>query len=246
MKTIVTLALGLLLCATPARAQVSFNIRDCSPYTTGAGYNNVATNTCLTNTGIAFEAWCSMIMPAVTRVGFIDAQAVINAKTSQSTMPDWWRQDTCRPAGFLVQADAGMGGSCPTLWDLVPGTGVILNTIYPTWGPNAIRYLLTQVLASADAYDLVGDGITEQSVFKFTVTKAQSVGSGACAGCLYGTCLQLSEIDLHTLTDTPDTYLRLTGPLPGATDYITYNAGAPCLPTPARNRTWGAVKALYR
>ncbi len=248
MKKVLTLSVALMLCATAAMAQVSFNINDCSPYTTGLAINNAASNTCLSNSGTAFAAWCSMVMPAVTRQQFVGAQGVIDITSSQATLPDWWRQDTCRPSGFVCQADGTMGGSCPTLWDTNPGAGANLGSIYGVHGANTIRMLLGQVLPSISVYDLTGDGVTELSVFKYTVTKGKSVGTGACTGCSYGTCLVLNEINLQTLTDTPATFLRLTGPIAGAADYITYNAGAPPCPgsTPTQNHTWGSVKALYR
>ncbi len=248
MKKVLALSVALTLCASAAMAQVSFNIGDCSPYTTGLAINNATTNTCLSNSGTAFAAWCSIVMPAVTRVGFVGAQGVIDITSSQTTLPDWWRQDTCRPTGFGVVADNTIGGTCGTLWDVVPGAGSNLGSIYGVHGANTIRMLLGQVLVATNAYDLIGDGVTEQSVFKYTVLKVKSVGTGACTGCSFGTCLVLNEINLQTLTDTPSTFLRLTSPIPGASDFITYNAGAPTCggSTPTQNRTWGSVKALYR
>ncbi len=250
MKKLAAPCLALMLWATAARAQVSLNVNDCSPYSTGFLVNNVATNPCTTNTGTVFAAWCSIVMPPVTRVGFVGAQGMIDVWSSRSTLPDWWRQDTCRPTGFGLVADNTIGGSCSTLWDIVPGAGANLGSIYGIHGAYTIRFLLGQVLVATNAYDLTGDGITELTVFKFSVLKAKSVGTGACAGCSYGACLVLNEINLQTLTDTPDTFLRLSGALPGAADYITYNTGVTpaCwyLPTPTRNRTWGAIKALYR
>ncbi len=248
MKKLVTLGLSLVFSATAASAQVSFNINDCSPYTTGLAVNNVATFACVSCSGTALTAYCSIVMPPVTRVGFVGSVGLIDVSTSVSPLPDWWRADTCRPTGFLVVADASMGGACPTLWDNVPGAGTNLSPEYGVHGANTIRFQLTQVLAAIYAYDLTGDGVTEQSVFKFVVTKVKTVGTGSCAGCTYGACLVLNEISLQTLTDTPDTFLRLSGPLPGATDHITFQAGAPPCGglTPTRNRTWGAVKAQYR
>jgi hypothetical protein len=71
-----------------------------------------------------------------------------------------------------------------------------------------------------------------------------SSGAGSCAGCTTPADILLLEIDLESLTDTPDTYLRLTAPL--LDNGVTYNGGASCRYVPAINRTRGAIKALYR
>ncbi len=251
MKTLVPMLLALLLSAGAASAQVSFNIGDCSANTMGAALNNVATNACTSNWATVFAAYCSMVMPSVTCRGFAGATGLIDVSSSVDPLPDWWRSDTCRPNGFQFVADYTIGLSCATPWDLVsslPGFSWGPVAIYGVHGANTIRFVLSRALAETEAFDLTGDGVTELSVFKFTVNRVKSVGTGSCWGCVYGACLVLNEINLQTLTDTPATYLRLSGPLAGALDYITYNASAqPCpLATPVRNRTWGAIKALYR
>ncbi len=244
--TLLTVA-ALCLTAALASAQINFYVNDCGQGTT---QTNIATNTCTSNTGIAFAAFCSMIMPAVTRQQFVGAQGIIDIQTMDAgTINDWWRGDTCRPAGFVCAADATMGGTCPTLWDTNPGAGANLGVLYGAEGApaNRIRMELGQVLPSISVYDLTGDGVTELSVFKYTVTKVKSVGTGACTGCATGACLVLQEINLQTLTDTPDTFLRLTTPI--TNNFINYNnfTGVTCPDAvPTKNRTWGAVTALYR
>ncbi len=237
----------LLSSAATARAQVNFYLNDCGQGTTLA---NTVTNDCTTNTGIAFTAYASMVMPAVTKAGFIGSRGVLKVQTKDTgAINDWWRADTCRPTGFVLAADATMGGSCPTLWDTHPGAGANLSAVYGAVNDplNRITFYLGQVLGSADAYDLTGDGVTELSVFRLSVMNAKTVGSPSCAGCATAACLVLTEIDLEGLQDTPQTFLRLTEPL--VNDWISYNGyeAGPCPSNvPARNRTWGAIKALYR
>ncbi len=241
--TLLTVA-ALCLTASLASAQINFYTNDCGQGTT---QGNTVTNTCLSNSGTAFTSYCSMVMPAVTEVGFVGSIGVIDVMTMAATVDDWWRQDTCRQTGFGLVADNTMGGTCPTLWDVVPGAGANLGSIYGVHGNNWIRFVLGQVLVATNAYDLTGDGVTETSVFKFTVLKSKSVGTGACAGCTDGACLVLNEINLQTLTDTPATFLRLTTPI--TNNFVNYNSftGASCpSAVPTRNRTWGAVKSLYR
>jgi hypothetical protein len=242
MKKIVTLSFALMLCASAAMAQVNLYVGDCGANSTTTS----VTNTCTLNTGTAFIAFGSVVVPPVTRIGFVGAQSVVDIQSSSATLPDWWRADACRSAGFSISADGAMGGSCPTLWDAVPPAGSNLTGQYGLHGANSERLLLGTVLASTDAYDLQGDGTTELSVFKLTVLRTKTLSATACTGCATGACIVLNEVNLQTLTDSPDTFLRLTTPI--ANSYLTYNAGAPPCPgsTPTQSRTWGSVKALYR
>lgn len=83
----------------------------------------------------------SAVLPEVTRVGFIGCMSTLDVTPSDWVVPDWWRLDACRAAGFV----------------------------------------------------------------------------------------------------TPYTFLRLTNPLVNTS--VSYNGGQE---VPVRNRTWGAIKALYR
>ncbi len=234
----------LMLVAGTTRAQISLNLDDCS---TGPS-NHASTFACASNSGTVMTAYCSVVVPPVTRVGFFAATAVLDGASSSLKMPSWWDSNSCRPSAFVVAADPAMGGSCRTLWDAVPGTGVWLSSLFRFYGSDRVRFVLTQMLPEADAYDLTGDGTTELSVFKFTVLADKTVGLGSCAGCATGVCFNLNEINLIRITDTPDTYLRLTGPFTGASTYVTFQSGGPSCPaaTPTLNRSWGAVKAQYR
>jgi hypothetical protein len=245
MKKILTLSAALMLCASMAMAQggVNLYINNCG---VGSTQNNV-TNACTSNTGTAFAAYGSMVMPAVTKDMFVGAMSILDVQTSQTTIPDWWRADACRSAGFTLATDAGMGGDCPTLWDNVPAAGNNITALPGVNGAARIRFLLGAVLDAGVAYDLVGDGATETSVFKFSVLRSKSTGAGACAGCTAGACIVLNDIQLQGLNDHSFAdFIDIVTPL--ANNYITYNAGAPACAgsTPTNNRTWGSVKALYR
>jgi hypothetical protein len=240
MKLLTTLLLSMTFCASIASADQGLNlyVGDCS----AGSITTSVTNACTTNTGTVTTVFGSIILPAVTRVGFVGTQSVLDVGTSAATLPDWWRADACRAAAFSIAGDAAMGGSCPTLWDVVPPAGSNLTGQYGLHGPDGERLLLGTVLASTDAYDLVGDGQTELSIFKLTILRTKTVGTGSCAGCLAPVTLMLNEVNVQTLTDSPATFLRITAPI--ANNWISYNAGF--LPVAAKNRTWGAVKALYR
>lgn len=247
MKKILTLSAALMLCASMAMAQgVGLYIgADCS-----AAAPQATVNACTSNTGTAIATFGTAIIPVSGKQGFVGEISIIDVQTNLATVPDWWRADICRAAGFSLATDAGIGGvaNCAaTLWDNAVPAGNNVGYTTTSGGARA-RFLLGAVLYPTDVYDLVGDGATELAVFKFNVLRAKSVGAGACTGCAQGACIVLNEIQVQGQSDASEAeYLRLTTPIAGH-NYITYNAGAPACAgsTPTQNRTWGSVKALYR
>ncbi len=245
MKPWVTLLVLLLFAAPRAMAQGGINLQvgDCGVGSTAI----LATNACTTNSGNAFVAFVSCVVPQVTVPGFVAVAAIVDVQSTSATLPDWWRADMCRSSGFALAGDPLMGGSCPTIWDRVPNGGVALTGAYGVEGLNRIRLLLSGVIHIEQAYDLTGDGATELSLFRLTVLNSKTVGTGACGGCSLGACLVLNQVELQG-SSSPWLWPRLTNPL--ANNFIGYNLGGPgpwCpAATPTRNHTWGAIKSLYR
>jgi hypothetical protein len=243
------LALSVVLAsalATPAHGagQVGLHVGDC-----GTGSATAVSNACTSNSGTAFTLFVSCVVPPVTKAKFIGAVATLTIGFASDARPDWWRFDTCRPAGDALYSDASMGGSCPTLWDSATpaGNNLAVRTDDVTVPAYAERLTLGAVLYPADVHDLVGDGTTELSVFRLDVLAAKSAGTGACAGCTQGACIAINMLQLEGQDDQyPSDYLTLTEPL--GSNWVTYDTGYPTCPAsvPVRNRTWGSVKALYR
>jgi len=245
MKKILTLSAALMLCASMAMAQgVNLAVGDCGGFST----THAVTNACTSNSGAAFVAFGSAVVPPVTKSAFVGAMSVIDVQTSLANIPDWWRADGCRgSAAYGLVTDGTMGGTCATLWDNVAPAGNNITAVPFVGGPARVRFLLGAVLSATDAYDFIGDGSSELSVFKWTVLRTKSVNTGLCAGCATGACVVLNEVQLQGLNDhSADEYIHITNPL--QSNAITYNAGAPSCSgsTPTQNRTWGSVKALYR
>ncbi len=246
MKRITILVAALLVAARPAEGQSAIDlfVDDCS---TGSTTQTV-TDFCAINSGVAMQAYVSCVLPATTKPAFVRAVAVIDVQSSTSLLPDWWRADSCRTASFFVAGDPLMGGTCATLWDQTAPASVTFTPLPPsaTGRLDRTRFLLTADLDPGAAYDLVGDGTTELSVFRLTVLNTKTLGDGSCAGCRTGTCIVLNEVHLEGLNDQPADWLRLA--TPGLGNHVVFNADAPVCPAsvPVRNRTWGALKALYR
>src|SRR5262249_5275037 len=116
--------------------------------------------------------------------------------------------------------------------------------------PNRIRFLIQSSLddATAAGASLSGDGATERSVFRLTVTRARTIGDNACAGCFNPACLVLNEISFHALGQASGDWLRLSSA--ATSRYVSYNGSlvsAVCPDgVPVRMSTWGAIKAFYR
>lgn len=252
MKKILTLSAAMMLLASMAMAGgVGLYVgTDCNP--TLAAAQNVS-NACTSNTGSAFTAFGTCIIPAVTKVQFVGSMSIIDVQSALSATPDWWRADACRSTGFALSADGSIAGALnctATLWDAAAPAGSNITALNAVGGANRIRLLLGSVLLPTAVYDLQGDDATELAVFKLTVSKTKSVGTGACTGCSSGACIVLNEVQLQGMLDANfGQYIHITGPILANSNYINYNSAnnANCAgSTPTENRTWGSLKALYR
>lgn len=241
MKKIAATILLLMACTSVAQAQyINLNVGDCA----AGGVNGAIFNACTSNTGTVTNIVGSVVLPVTTRTAFLGTVSVLDICPSTQTVPDWWRADACRSSAFVYTADSGVSPGCPTLWDTVPAAMNVLQS-YPNFnGSNHLRLVYSTTVGTGMEYDLVGDGQTELGVFKLQILRDKTTGAGACAGCVLGASILLYEIDLIAGGATPETPMRLKT---GQSNYfITYNNGAPCIPTPTLNRTWGAIKSLYR
>lgn len=238
-------ALALSASAAAANPGVRLHVGDCGA---GAAQASIA-NACAGNTGDAFTLVGSAVLPAVTKTGVVGMLAIVNVGfTDPNVAPDWWRFDTCRPAAFAMVADSTTGGTCPSFWSGVKVAGSAMAEEVGAGGPaSRIRIVIASVADAPDSFTVVGDGVTEETLFRLTVHNAGTTGAGACAGCSTGACLIIAEAEIQGYSDTtPADFLSLQ-PEWGQF-FVTYNSGYPVCPdsVPARNRTWGSLKALYR
>jgi hypothetical protein len=228
---------------------INLNVDDCAAGTP----TNVVNEACTTNSGTSFVLIGSVVLPPVTVSHFSGAESILDIQTENNVpVPDWWRADVCRSYGFVPTGDpVAIGGSCPTLWDTYAPAGTTLTAVIADGAPpNRIRFLIDSVLDDATATNasVTGDGTTERSVFRLTVTRIQTVGDGSCIGCFHPACIVLNEINVRSQGQAPENWLRITAA--ATSRYVTYNGGlasAVCPDdVPVRMKTWGAVKAFYR
>lgn len=240
MKRVLLVAtLMLTLVASTACAQGGLYLRvgDCAAGSSVQSINN----DCSRNDSLAIDLVASCIVP-IDFPDFIGAATMIDVWASSPALPDWWRLDAagCRKGAASVVYSQTIAPSCQTLWD-----GFIeflpLLAVQPfVGGPNRVRLNMGCALRAPTL--IVGDGVTEQAVVRLQIARAKSAGTGSCAGCMTDMTIVLSEINLQPATIAVP-WLRITNPAEPNSNFVDYTGSDY---TPTRNRTWGAVKALYR
>jgi hypothetical protein len=112
--------------------------------------------------------------------------------------------------------------------------------------PARARILCSTSVGGANAAD-VAPG-TEYYTQVMSMSFAKTVGTGLCAGCLDPVCLVLNDLQLNQISGSAGGSPHLTSPI--TSNFITWQGGAVgggCPgATPTINRSWGAVKSLYR
>ena len=261
-----SLVLLLLLLAAPAAhaAGVNFAWEKCLP----EGGTSLHYFACDTNVTSPVAVAVASFMPSVDRPAFVGFEAVVDLKSTTDALPDWWQffnPGSCREQSLSVSADFGasphtqcadpFGG--PTRGGIA---GYLTSTTIPPapYGPPAYERL--KCAFATDDVRPVLNGV-EYFAFTIRIDGGHSTGAGACAGCNVPVCLLLTEIKV---VENTGPYERLSHPIQnqligwqcgqGSASHDLWGQawlntcathGAPCF-TPARNRTWGGIKALYR
>jgi hypothetical protein len=242
MKKVATLAAALLvLAASSAFAQGGLNL-----YWNGCSDGGVSTQTfaCNSNSGFLQAAYATCVVPSDVPT-FVGTSVVVDITVNDTALPAWWQMATgqCRAGALSISCDPAVNASNCTV-DLWAGTNpTTVSTVQ-----NAVHGLANELRLNAAAAltgesPVAADG-TEYFVAKISMSKTKSTGTGSCAGCTTGACIVLNEMKLQTTLNAAD--VTVSGP--AVSNFVTYNAGSPTCTqaTPAQNRTWGAVKNLYR
>ncbi len=241
MKKIVTLtAAALALSASMAFAAGGLNLlyNGCSL----DGGATSATFACDVNTG-AELLYASVILPA-DMPQFLGTTAIVDVTVEAAALPDWWltASGQCRANAISMSFDPSvLTTNCWNIWHDNPNLSVFTVQQF-LHGPNTLRLNGGAAVPAGSEIALTADG-AELNVCRITVNHTNTVGATACAGCTDGACLVLEECYLQQPAGMP--LYRLTTPISNA---VTFNNGTlDCQgATPTHNRTWGAVKGLYR
>ena len=251
MKKILTLTAALMVfgaAASMAQSGLNLNWNSC----VADGRVTGATFACNVNTGAAFGAYASIVLPA-DLTAFAATTAIVDVGFTGSAIPAWWQTGTgqCRAGSVSFSADPntitnGGAGGCLDIWG---GSAQVLGVFQPQPSvhglPNELRLNGGAAIPAGTEIAWAADG-SELVVAKFTINRAKTTGAGSCAGCTTGACLTLNECFVQQPNPLPG--YRVTNAAAPNSTFVTFQAGAPACPsaTPSQNRTWGAVKNLYR
>jgi hypothetical protein len=243
MKKVITLAAMLVtLGASSAFAQAGLNLNWDECIAGGGSLDKVFA--CNTNTGAAFVLSCSVIVPSAMPQ-FSAATAVVDIHVDAVSTTPWWLTDAtqCRANSISMSFDPPNNAtSCADLWATNPNLQVtaIQQNLH---GTNSIRVNGVSALPAGSEISVPLDN-AELWVCRVQVNRAATVG--ACnSGCSSGACIVLNEVKMQQPGGVPDIIVTNAA----TRQFVTWQGGGATncpVNTPALNRTWGAVKGLYR
>ncbi len=183
---------------------------------------------------------------------------------------------SCRQTAVAVSADflSSPGTACTDPWQ-GEGTFAGVTACYtyehqppfplPFVMPDAFSLRVVAALSTSNGVPITAG--REYYAFKLILSHARSTGAGSCAGCATGLCLTLKQLTLAPESGSQVELVADHGtfqdPYVGtavatwecAEEHVSYAGHGPldiyCVPgancsVPARSRTWGSIKALYR
>jgi len=233
--------LALLVAAAPALAGgINLSWDDCGGF--GSAQRNFACNTNLSSHVLFLSVVPSVAMPALN-----GHEATITITTPQAALPPWWQKQVggCRAGTPATSPDFVAGPfNCRDVWSGQAVAGASYDYPIALYG-TAVGRIRTISALPAGMEESV-DTVQELYLIKVSIDHQKTVGPGACAGCTESACIVLQSV-------------KLVGPMGAPTQTISNPAlrqhviwqNAAALPgcpgaTPARNRTWGGIKTLYR
>jgi hypothetical protein len=248
--------LALVPIASPGSAQdIRMRWNNCL----GVGIASTNRNYACDGSGTSARVVCSFTAPAGI-TAFLAMQAVVSIQTIEGTLPDWWRLGIgeCRDGSFVFPASLTGVGNTTTCLNPWRGAAWVGNSweyhsgvIDPSQGQIVmVQHRDAPVPLIAGAQYIAG-------AFELRFDKDLDVGQGSCAGCYDPACLILRRVTLYQASGASPATLPLEAN--GTYGYVTWQGGmigCPPLdspfpwpgpyPVPAKHRSWGAIKSLYR
>ena len=249
MRTLLVVV-GLLTCPQLALAQSGINLFWNHCYTDGGAHHQ----TFACNTNIGFDALQMSVVVPADLPHFVGASISMRVTAASGQVPAWWQVwgGQCRANAVTVSFDPNQlpeSGGCPSIWGGV--TPLQAFQIQPGQDGTNEAFVLAALaeLPTGGEAAVVADG-TELLVGQVVIRHTKTVGAGACEGCSAGACFMLQEVFLQQPYPLPN--YRVTRPR--VTNWAFYNSSSGLRPentyipceVPALNRTWGAIKSMYR
>lgn len=171
---------------------------------------------------------------------------VLDYVSDAPVLPAWWQVQGggCRDGQIAAIAPTTQAGGCEDPWS-ASGSSIVQSVFYPRPGGDGAQLRLVAVagVPAVDAFALEAGtpylATVLQVHFAHTVT-------GTCPGCSTPVCFVFNSAELVRLQGAGGIDPGpLVDPSPDG-NQCTWMGGASCTPVPARGRTWGQLKALYR
>ena len=233
----------MLLLATPSALAGGVNLT----WGTGCWQDNPAsllTFACDTNVGSA-SLTASFAVDRSTYAFDLGGKLDLQSDTPQ--LPDWWQfasPPSCRAGSLSASFAFGEApGGCRVLW---PGQAQVtyfwVTAAYPGPYPpvssqSRARFEVDiRPIPQGSPMTLLAS--TEYYAFTMTFDFTRTAGLGNCTGCGVPVTIVLNDLWIFPY--------HLTTPLENACLRWQADGVTPCSATPIRNRTWGALKSLYR
>lgn len=192
------------------------------------------------------------VYPEASMAQFAAASVKLHFRFAGGGIPPWWQTAAGQCRQDAIQAsfhpdDLLDAQACASIWQ--GHAPLSVYGVYPNRnGPGTMALEAVAAVPSGSELNFVADG-REYVVARVTVLSSRTVGEDACAGCLAGACVWLGEIRLLSPTEPTQTILRLADNIVvvhNAYLGLVYPDFVECFSTPTANRTWGAIKTLYR
>jgi len=234
------LAAGVLGASTATAGGGGLNLSwdDC-----GSNGSADMTFACNTNAGTPFNLFASA-SPGTALQNFVGTILVIDFQSETTTLPDWWAYGGCRLATSLTAAPAAGVTTCSDITDNPQFGGIDYAVAFE--GNASRSRLRTAYAMDAGLAPAVPAG-TEYTLMQLTINRNRTTGAGSCTGCATPICIVFNSV----LLDQVDTGLpRVIETEPLQRRHVTWQ-GAPTAficpdAVPAKSRTWGQLKSLYR
>lgn len=226
-----------------AAAPTAYNLYwdDCS---LGAARTD-ETHACDRDVGAPHKMVASL-MPGEILGGMTVVQGLIRMVVDGPALPDWWRTDAGGCRYGQMTGDGLIGSelppfSCASPWPAAVLGGAVFSPT-PSLGPN--RANIFWILAAPETI-LFDPGVApEWYLIEINLRRNRTT---TCSGCEIPACLVLNEVRMTRPAGDPRGDLFLSAP--ALSGYVTWQGGGAINcpgATPARDRTWGQLKGMYR
>ncbi len=238
---LMSIVAGLAMSASVASADgLNFMWNDCPA--DGGVQNRVFA--CASNAGT--NSLVASYIPPAGITGASGIEVVVDLLTEGPAYSDWWtfrNVGTCRQTALSASADfTSNAGTCVDYW--VGGASGGLTNFESGFSGTANRGRIKALYAVPPSAAGPLDPGNEYYALKLNVSNAKTVGTGSCGGCLDKVCLVLNSIRVTQAVGLGN--FDIVAEATSRTATWQSEVAGTCLPVPARNRTWGSVKALYR